>query len=254
MGFWTALEGTVTFAPGEGAKPRWLTRPAGAVAHRELFLQQRRVLFFFNWLFDYLVNHRGLKALEGGFYAMAPWMAGAAGALLGGLACDRLTRRVGVGRGCRWPAMAGLVLSGILIVAAGLAGNPILAVVLSACLACAWFPEASYWTATIAVSGPDAFVAGGVLNTVLERLRAEMTSERKASLFATLRPFLSDSAGAISYAEAAARIGLSEAATRQAVRRLRVRYRDLLREEVAQTVASPYEVEDELRLLLSAFG
>lgn len=122
--------------------------------------------FFFNWLFDYLVNHRGLKTLEGGLYAMAPWMAGAVGAFLGGLACDRLTRRVGLGRGCRWPAMAGLVLSGILIVAAGRAGNPLLAVVLlSVCLACAQFTEASYWTATIAVSGPDAFVAGGVLNT-----------------------------------------------------------------------------------------
>lgn len=93
-----------------------------------------------------------------------------------------------------------------------------------------------------------------LLDRVLERLRAEMAAAGKAMQFDALRGFLSDVRGTLSYGEAAARAELSEATTRQAVHRLRVRYRDLLREEVAQTVAAPHEAEDELRQLLAAFA
>ena len=51
------------------------------------------------------------------------------------------------------------------------------------------------------------------------------------------------------YAEAGARLGLSEGALRVAVHRLRQRYRELLRAEVADTVSGPEEVEEELRYL-----
>ncbi len=92
-----------------------------------------------------------------------------------------------------------------------------------------------------------------LLDAVLERLRAEMIAAGKASLFEALRGFLSDAAGTLSYAEAAARLGMTEAATRKSVQRLRERYRELLRAEVAHTVGAPHEVESELRHLLAIF-
>jgi RNA polymerase sigma-70 factor (ECF subfamily) len=93
-----------------------------------------------------------------------------------------------------------------------------------------------------------------LLDAVLERLRAEMIAAGKLATFDALRGFLSDAAGTLSYAEAAARLGLTEVATRKSVQRLRQRYRELLREEVAHTVGAPHEVESELRHLLGVFS
>jgi RNA polymerase sigma-70 factor (ECF subfamily) len=49
-------------------------------------------------------------------------------------------------------------------------------------------------------------------------------------------------------------LGISEQAARQAASRLRKRYRELLREEVSQTVAEPGDIDDEIRSLFAAFG
>jgi sugar phosphate permease len=57
--------------------------------------------FFFNWLFVYLIENRGFKLLEGGWYASLPWMAGAVGAVCGGWVCDRLWKRIGARRRSR---------------------------------------------------------------------------------------------------------------------------------------------------------
>lgn len=92
------------------------------------------------------------------------------------------------------------------------------------------------------------------LNAVLERLQAEMITAGKSRLFDTLRGFLSDARGMLSYSEAAARMEMTEAAARKTVQRLRFRYRELLREEVAQTVGAPHEIESELRHLLAVFA
>jgi RNA polymerase sigma-70 factor (ECF subfamily) len=59
---------------------------------------------------------------------------------------------------------------------------------------------------------------------------------------------------AIPYAEAAAKLGLSEGALRVAVHRLRRRYRELLRQEIAQTLSRPDQVEEEIKALFSAFA
>ena len=122
--------------------------------------------FFFNWLFIYLVENRGMKLLEGGFYAAAPWMTGAVGALIGGIACDRLVRRIGARWGYRLPAIVGLTLAATFILIAAAVSSPVLAVVmLSLCLACQQASEAPFWTATIALSGRDSATATGMLNT-----------------------------------------------------------------------------------------
>ena len=121
---------------------------------------------FFNWLFIYLVDSRGFKVLEGGYYAAAPWIAGAAGALAGGAMCDRLSRRVGLRWGCRVPSILGLALTAGFILAAANAGSPYVAVLhLSLCLGCQQMTEGPFWAATIAVSGRHAAAACGVLNT-----------------------------------------------------------------------------------------
>jgi DNA-directed RNA polymerase specialized sigma24 family protein len=59
---------------------------------------------------------------------------------------------------------------------------------------------------------------------------------------------------ALSYAKIAAELDISEQAARQAVHRLRKRYRELLRAEIAETVADPAEVDDEIRSLFAALG
>ena len=56
------------------------------------------------------------------------------------------------------------------------------------------------------------------------------------------------------YAEIGRRLGTTEAAVKMAVQRLRARYRELLRAEIAETVADPAEVEAEIRYLFATFG
>jgi ACS family glucarate transporter-like MFS transporter len=122
--------------------------------------------FFFNWLFVYLIESRGFKLLEGGFYAAAPWVAGGFGAVLGGWVCDRLWKRWGARIGCRVPGSISMLLCAVFLMGAAAAPSPRLAVVLLAlCLAAQQFVDPIYWAAAIAVSGRRAGAACGVLNT-----------------------------------------------------------------------------------------
>jgi MFS transporter, ACS family, glucarate transporter len=122
--------------------------------------------FFFNWLFVYLIESRGFKLLEGGFYGAAPWIAGAVGAVLGGWTCDRIWKRYGARLGCRIPGAIAMALSGVFLIGAAAAPGPIQAVVLlSLCLGAQQFTDPIYWAAGIAVSGRRAGTACGVLNT-----------------------------------------------------------------------------------------
>jgi ACS family glucarate transporter-like MFS transporter len=122
--------------------------------------------FFFNWLFIYLVEHRGFAVLEGGAYAAAPWITGGVGAALGGLACDHLSKRLGMDRGCRWPTILGLLLTGVFLGAAATSPDPVRTVVfLSVCLGFQQSTEGPFWAATIAVGGRHCATACGVLNT-----------------------------------------------------------------------------------------
>lgn len=96
--------------------------------------------------------------------------------------------------------------------------------------------------------------AVALLERVVARLQAEKLAEGKAELFEKLRPFLMLGKGAIPYPEVAAELGMSEAAVRQAVHRLRRRYRELLHDEIAQTVADPAQIPEEMQALWSAFA
>lgn len=93
-----------------------------------------------------------------------------------------------------------------------------------------------------------------VLEQVLGRLRQECVAADRERQFEELKTFLSAEKSGQSYAEIASRLGLSEGGVKSAVSRLRARYRELLREEIAHTVASRAEVEDELRHLIVVLG
>jgi RNA polymerase sigma-70 factor (ECF subfamily) len=90
-----------------------------------------------------------------------------------------------------------------------------------------------------------------LLEQVLTRLESEYRSAGNAKLFDCLKEFLSDEPSQRSQAEVAAELGMTENALKQAFHRLRQRYRELLRDEIAQTVALPGDVEDELRHFIS---
>jgi len=122
--------------------------------------------FFFNWLYIYLVDVRGFEALKGGTFAAAPWIAGAVGATLGGLVCDRISKRFGFRWGPRVASVVGLTLAGIFIIAAGAAVSPQAAVVfLCLCLAAQQFTDSAAWAAAMMIGGRHAAAACGVLNT-----------------------------------------------------------------------------------------
>ena len=84
----------------------------------------------------------------------------------------------------------------------------------------------------------------------LVRLREESTAAGKGEQFERLKDFLSAEPGEGAYAEIAAHLGLSSSAVAVAVHRLRQRYGQLVRDEIAHTVASPAEVEEELQYLI----
>jgi RNA polymerase sigma-70 factor (ECF subfamily) len=88
-----------------------------------------------------------------------------------------------------------------------------------------------------------------LLDQVLAKLAREFADGGKADLFERLQPFLVSGAGARTYAQIAVEVGLSEEAFKKAVQRMRLRYHQLFREEIAQTVSSPAEVDEELRHL-----
>jgi len=96
--------------------------------------------------------------------------------------------------------------------------------------------------------------AVALLVKVIEHLRAECEAEGRTRQFDEFKAFLTAGKGAQSHADAARKLGLEETAVRVAVHRLRKRYRQLLREEVAQTLSDPAQIGEEMRALFGAFS
>jgi RNA polymerase sigma-70 factor (ECF subfamily) len=93
-----------------------------------------------------------------------------------------------------------------------------------------------------------------LLENVLKRLGSEMAEAGKAEMFDRLQPALEGDGQPGPYREIAASLGMSDGAVKVAVHRLRARFRELLREEVAHTVADPADVDAELSELLTALA
>ncbi len=108
---------------------------------------------------------------------------------------------------------------------------------------------------------PEALFERRWALTVLERAMTRLAESQrrgapaKAERFEALRPYLAGGGGdaaAVSYREVGEPLGMSETAVKVAVHRLRQRYRDILRDEIAQTVEDPSEIDDEIRRLMAA--
>jgi len=93
-----------------------------------------------------------------------------------------------------------------------------------------------------------------LLENVLARLRTEHVHAAKGELFEQLKGTLTGERTSLPYAQVAARLGMSEVGVKVTVHRLRQRYREILREEIAHTVSTPDQVEDEIRALFSALS
>jgi DNA-directed RNA polymerase specialized sigma24 family protein len=105
---------------------------------------------------------------------------------------------------------------------------------------------------------PDLLFDRQWATTLLERtmtqLQQDYAASGRAQLFECLRSCVARDESALPYAEIAVRLKLTEAAVKMAVRRLRLRYREILQHEIAQTVSAPEEIEEEIRHLFAAFG
>jgi len=93
-----------------------------------------------------------------------------------------------------------------------------------------------------------------LLAQVLARLEAEFDGEDKARLFAELKIFLTGDTSPGCYPEISQKLGMTEGALRVNVHRLRQRYRDLLRLEIANTVQTPDDIDDEIRHLVACLS
>jgi len=93
-----------------------------------------------------------------------------------------------------------------------------------------------------------------LLNLVLSRLQREHAESGKEELFRRLSPCLTGGSENVAYAKLAADLGISSDAVKMTVSRLRKRYRAVLREAIADTVASPEEIDDEIRHLFEALS
>jgi len=93
-----------------------------------------------------------------------------------------------------------------------------------------------------------------VIETAFHRLREEFVTANKQRLFETLQPFLTGEHATKTYGDIAVELDMTPGAVKVAVHRLRTRYGVLIRDEIAQTVSSAAEVDEELRYLMEVLG
>ena len=93
-----------------------------------------------------------------------------------------------------------------------------------------------------------------LLSHVLSRLETEFCASNKTPLFEELKGLLSGEEASSSYGDLGQRFGMSESNVKVTVHRLRRRYREILREEVAATVGSPEEINEEIRHLFATLS
>ena len=118
--------------------------------------------------------------------------------------------------------------------------------------------EATYLAEAVASSDPEALFERRWALTIVERAVArvaqEMNTEGRAALFEALKPSLVGERETAGYAALATQFGTTEAAIKMTALRLRRRFASVLRDEVAQTVVNPADVEDELRHMLKVLS
>jgi RNA polymerase sigma-70 factor (ECF subfamily) len=93
-----------------------------------------------------------------------------------------------------------------------------------------------------------------LLDRVMKQLRKESAAARKGEVFEKLQDYLTGEAGGKPYQQVASELNTTEGAVKISVHRLRRRFGELVREQIERTVASPEEIDDEIRALFAALG
>ena len=120
--------------------------------------------------------------------------------------------------------------------------------------------EAEGWYAPAAVelATPESLFerrwALSLLEQVMAKLRAEFAGIRKERQFEKMSAFLTSDPNGARYDGLAVELGMSAGALRVAVHRMRRKYRNILRAEIAETVSTPEQIDEEIRFLLSALS
>jgi ACS family glucarate transporter-like MFS transporter len=119
-----------------------------------------------NWVFLYLVQERKFSVLESGWLAMAPPLAAALGAGVGGVITGALCVRLGNRWGYRLVPVIAMPIAGVLLLISVDASNPYWAVAgLATCFAAVELNEGAYWGAAMLVGGGDTMAVSGIMNT-----------------------------------------------------------------------------------------
>ena len=100
----------------------------------------------------------------------------------------------------------------------------------------------------------DLTWATAVVEHAFQRLREECESKGKLWLFQALSSHLTDERDELSYANLSGELGMAETVVKKQLHNMRERYRNLLRDEVAQTVEDPGDVDDEIRYLCASLA
>lgn len=120
----------------------------------------------FSWFYYYAVTVREFDTATASYVTSTQWIAGAAGAALGGWLCDHLVRKYGLRWGSRWPIIVGQTGCAVFLVIGAFHDNAVIAVsFLALCFFFQQITEGSYWSTSIAIGNQLAGAAGGVLNT-----------------------------------------------------------------------------------------
>ena len=118
--------------------------------------------------------------------------------------------------------------------------------------------EEGYLTEPLPGSSPDQLFdrrwAQMLMDRVLGCLREEYVADGKTALFERIKDLQPGEHGEASYAGIAAQLGLAEGTIKSAVHRLRRRHRELLREEIAQTVSRPEEIDEEIQHFIAVLS
>jgi MFS transporter, ACS family, glucarate transporter len=149
-------------------KPAW----RGLVTNRNVawlclsyFLDSYVLFIFVFWLFKYLVDVRKFTIASGGWAASVPFIVAAVALPSAGYLSDRLGRRLGLLGGRRTVAMTCLVLSGsMLFVGASAADARVALAAIALSVGALFSTEGPYWSTVIALAGPHAGAAGGIMN------------------------------------------------------------------------------------------
>jgi MFS transporter, ACS family, glucarate transporter len=153
-------------APSPPQPHRWLNTNVALLSLS--YVSEGYLLFMFvSWLYIYLVEVRGFSLAKGGLVAALPWLAAIAATPLGGFLSDRIAVRCGRTASARILIMTGYTSSGVLLLTAALVrARPLAVVALCVSLGSLYLAESSFWTTAASISGSDAGVVAGFMNTI----------------------------------------------------------------------------------------